>query len=64
MMAAALMSATAFAGEATTDSFTTSSQDFKRFSGALHVGGGTAYTASLALKKGLELINLHDLIKA
>lgn len=27
-------------------------------------GGGTAYTASLALKKGLELINLHDLIKA
>ena len=23
-------------------------------------GGGTAYTASLALKNGLELINLHD----
>ncbi len=44
MMAAALMSTTAFAGEATTDSFTTPSQDFKRFSGALHVGGGTAYT--------------------
>ncbi len=26
-------------------------------------GGGTAYTASFALKKGLELINLHDLIQ-
>ncbi|MBQ9805373.1 MAG: DUF1273 family protein [Clostridia bacterium] len=27
-------------------------------------GGGTAYTAALALKQGLELINLHDLIDA
>ena len=27
-------------------------------------GGGTAYTAALALKKGLKLINLHDLIKS
>lgn len=26
--------------------------------------GGTAYTASFALKKGLELVNLHDLIKS
>lgn len=26
-------------------------------------GGGTAYTASLALKNGLDLINLQDLIK-
>ncbi len=45
MMAAALMSP-AFAGDATTDSFQVSqpSQDFKRLSGAVHVGGGTAYT--------------------
>ena len=44
MMAAALVSASAFAGEATSDSFTTPSQDFKRLSGAFHVGAGTAYT--------------------
>ncbi len=45
MMAAALMSASAFAGEATTDSFVTQpSQDFKRLSGAVHVGAGTAYS--------------------
>ncbi|MBR6575665.1 MAG: hypothetical protein IKK73_00885, partial [Akkermansia sp.] len=45
MMAAALMSASAFAGDATMDSFVTQpSQDFKRLSGAVHVGGGTAYT--------------------
>ena len=45
MMAAALMSASAFAGEATTDSFITEpSQDFKRLSGAVHVGVGTAYS--------------------
>ena len=45
MMAAALMSASAFAGEATTDSFITEpSQDFKRLSGAVHVGAGTAYS--------------------
>lgn len=44
MMAAAMMS-TAFAGEATTDTYTVSApQDFKRLSGALHVGAGTAYT--------------------
>ena len=45
MMAAALMSASAFAGDATMDSFVTQpSQDFKRLSGAFHVGAGTAYT--------------------
>lgn len=44
MMAAALMSASAYAGEATADSFVTSSQDFKRLSGAVHLGAGTAYT--------------------
>lgn len=45
MMAAALMSASAFAGDATTDSYqVSSSQDFKRLSGAVHVGAGTAYT--------------------
>ncbi len=27
-------------------------------------GGGTAYTASLALKQGLEFINLQDLLQA
>ena len=44
MMAAAMMS-TAFAGEATTDSYQVSQQpDFKRLSGAVHVGAGTAYT--------------------
>lgn len=44
MMAAALMSP-AFAGDATTDSYQVSpSQDFKRLSGAVHVGAGTAYT--------------------
>ena len=44
MMAAALMG-TAFAGEATADNFQVSApQDFKRLSGAVHVGGGTAYT--------------------
>lgn len=44
MMAAAMMS-TAFAGEATTDTYqATAPQDFKRLSGALHVGAGTAYT--------------------
>ncbi len=42
MMAAAMMSP-AFAGEATTDTFQTS-QDFKRLSGAVHVGAATAYT--------------------
>ena len=26
-------------------------------------GGGTAYTASLAIKKGLEFINLFDMIE-
>lgn len=45
MMVAALMS-TAFAGTATTDSYQVSQQpDFKRLSGAVHVGAGTAYTA-------------------
>ena len=44
MMAAALMSVSAYAGDATADSFVTSSQDFKRLSGAVHVGAGTAYT--------------------
>ena len=45
MMAAALMSASAFAGDATMDTFVTQpSQDFKRLSGAVHVGAGTAYT--------------------
>lgn len=45
MMAAALMSASAFAGDATTDSYqVSSSQDFKRLSGAVHIGAGTAYT--------------------
>ena len=44
MMAAAMMS-TAFAGEATTDTYTVSApQDFKRLSGAVHIGTGTAYT--------------------
>lgn len=44
MMAAALMG-TAFAGEATSDNFQVSApQDFKRLSGAVHVGAGTAYT--------------------
>lgn len=44
MMAAAMMS-TAFAGEATTDSYQVSQQpDFKRLSGAVHIGAGTAYT--------------------
>ena len=45
MMAAAMMSP-AFAGDATTDSFQVSqpSQDFKRLSGAVHVGVATAYT--------------------
>lgn len=45
MMAAAMMSP-AFAGDATTDSFQVSqpSQDFKRLSGAVHVGLSTAYT--------------------
>ena len=44
MMAAAMMS-TAFAGEATTEAITlTAPQDFKRLSGALHVGAATAYT--------------------
>ena len=45
MMAAAMMSP-AFAGDATTDSFQVSqpSQDFKRLSGAVHVGAATAYT--------------------
>ena len=45
MMAAAMMSP-AFAGDATTDSFQVSqpSQDFKRLSGAVHVGLATAYT--------------------
>lgn len=43
-MMAALMG-TAFAGEATTDNYQVSApQDFKRLSGALHVGAGTAYT--------------------
>ena len=43
-MMAALMG-TAFAGEATTDNYQVSApQDFKRLSGALHVGTGTAYT--------------------
>ncbi len=44
MMAAALMGVSAYAGEATTDSFTTPSQDFKRLSGAVHLGAATAYT--------------------
>lgn len=47
MMAAALMSVSAYAGEvATTDSFDTvqNAQEFKRLSGAVHVGVGTAYT--------------------
>lgn len=47
MMAAALMSVSAYAGEvATTDSFDTvqNAQEFKRLSGAVHVGAGTAYT--------------------
>lgn len=47
MMAAALMSASAFAGDAsvTTESaIQTPSQDFKRLSGAAHIGVGTAYT--------------------
>ena len=44
MMAAALMSVSAYAGDATADSFVTSSQDFKRLSGAGPVGAGTAYT--------------------
>lgn len=44
MMAAALMSP-AFAGTATTDSYQVSQQpEFKRLSGAVHVGAGTAYT--------------------
>ena len=44
MMAAAMMS-TAFAGEATTEAITlTAPQDFKRLSGAVHVGVATAYT--------------------
>lgn len=45
LMAAAMMSP-AFAGDATTDSFQVSqpSQDFKRLSGAVHVGAATAYT--------------------
>lgn len=44
MMVAALMS-TAFAGTNTTDSYQVSQQpDFKRLSGAMHVGVGTAYT--------------------
>ena len=44
MMAAAMMS-TAFAGEATTEAITlTAPQDFKRLSGAVHVGAATAYT--------------------
>ncbi len=44
MMVAALMS-TAFAGTNTTDSYVVSQQpDFKRLSGAVHVGVGTAYT--------------------
>lgn len=45
MMAAAMMSP-AFAGDATTDSFQVSqpSQDFKRLSGAVHLGAATAYT--------------------
>ena len=44
MMAAAMMSTT-FAGEATTDTYqVTAPQDFKRLSGAVHVGAGTAYT--------------------
>ena len=44
MMVAALAS-TAFAGTATTDSYQVSQQpDFKRLSGAVHVGAGTAYT--------------------
>lgn len=44
MMATALLSAATFAS--TTDSYQASqtSQDFKRLSGALHVGAGTAYT--------------------
>lgn len=45
MMAAALMSTSVYAGQdATTDAFVTPSQDFKRLSGAFHVGAGTAYT--------------------
>lgn len=44
MMAAAMMS-TAFAAEATTDTYqATAPQDFKRLSGAVHIGAGTAYT--------------------
>ena len=44
MMAAAMLSTT-FAGEATTDTYqVTAPQDFKRLSGAVHVGAGTAYT--------------------
>ena len=44
MMAAAMMS-TAFAGEATTDTYQVTQQpDFKRLSGAVHIGAGTAYT--------------------
>lgn len=44
MMVAALAS-TAFAGTATTDSYQVSQQpDFKRLSGAVHVGAGTAFT--------------------
>lgn len=44
MMVAALMSS-AFAGTNTTDSYVVSQQpDFKRLSGAVHVGVGTAYT--------------------
>lgn len=44
MMAAAMMS-TAFAGEATTDTTpVTAPKDFKRLSGAVHVGAATAYT--------------------
>lgn len=44
MMAAAMIS-TAFAGSATSNScIVTEPQDFKRLSGALHIGAGTAYT--------------------
>ena len=44
MMAAAMMS-TAFAGEAATDTYQVTQQpDFKRLSGAVHIGAGTAYT--------------------
>ena len=44
MMAAAMMS-TAFAGEATTDTYQVTQQpDFKRLSGAVHVGAATAHT--------------------